>query len=42
VHVSVAVDVSMSLEQVELVGLLFVFGAVWSVALVRAWRTRHP
>lgn len=35
------VDVSMSLEQFVIVGLLFVLFCVWTVALTQAWRRRH-
>jgi hypothetical protein len=35
------VDVSMSLEQLVIFGLLVVLFCVWSVALTRAWRRRH-
>jgi hypothetical protein len=33
--------VSMSLEHLVIVGLLFVLFCVWTVALTTAWRRRH-
>ncbi len=37
----VFLDLSVPLEQLVIVGLLFVLFCVWTVALARAWRARH-